>query len=86
MSAYKASPPVTARKTAPCRSASASADALGSGDSAGSSEDPVAGDYVASALALSWSNSVWVIAPDSKSSLPLAISSVGEPDDATERT
>jgi len=35
---------------------------------------------------LSWSNSVWVIAPDFKSSWPLAISSVGEPDAATERT
>src|SRR4029079_16654970 len=33
-----------------------------------------AGGYVsASALALSWSNSAWVIAPESKSSLPLAI-------------
>jgi len=44
-----------------------------------------ASPYVASALALSWSYSAWVIAPESKSSLPLAISSVG-PDVATDRT
>ncbi len=49
---------------------------------------PVAGGqgYVVSALALSWSYSACVIAPDAKSSLPLAISSVAEPDDATDRT
>ena len=54
---------------------------LGSLPNFGLRDDP----YVASALALSWSYSAWVIAPESKSSLPLAISSVG-PDVATDRT
>jgi hypothetical protein len=42
--------------------------------------------YDASALDLSWLNSASEIAPRSRSSLPLAISSVAEPDEATERT
>ena len=53
---------------------------------AGSGSVVIRKRYVASALALSWSYSAWVIAPDARSSLPLAISSVGEPDAATERT
>ena len=42
--------------------------------------------YAASAFAFSWSNSAWLIAPLSKSSLALAICSEALPEEATERT